>query len=80
MNFTTSIPAELFERLDEYSKLFKMPKSRILENALNSYFEKIKKAEYIRSFRNAAEDRDMSSIAEEGLEDYLKILEPDETA
>ena len=74
MNITTSLPPEIISRLDDYSKKFKIPKSRLLEQALDSYFEKIRKAEYIRSFKMAASDEETLLMAEEGLEDYLKIL------
>ena len=43
--------------------------------ALSAYFEKIKKAEYIRSFKAAAGDEEQLLLAEEGLEEYLKILD-----
>jgi len=80
MNLTTSLPAGLVERLNEYSRKFNLPKSQILEKALEAYFERIKKAEYIRSFQRAAGDSEVMLMAEEGLEDYLKILDKDETA
>ena len=74
MNITTSLSPEIISKLDDYSKKFKIPKSRLLEQALESYFEKIRKAEYIRSFRMAASDEETLLLAEEGLDDYLKIL------
>ena len=74
MNITTSLPAEIVSRLDDYSRKFRIPKSKILEQALEAYFEKIKKAEYIHSFKIAAREDEMLSMAEEGLEDYLKII------
>jgi predicted transcriptional regulator len=74
MNITTSLSPAMISRLDDYSKKFKIAKSKLLEQALESYFEKIKKAEYVRSFRLAASDEDTLLMAEEGLEDYLKIL------
>lgn len=75
MNFTSSLPAEILEMLDAYARKFKVPKNRIMEQALIAYFEKLKNAEYARSFKKAAGDPDLISMAEEGLEDYLKILE-----
>jgi predicted transcriptional regulator len=75
MNITSSLSPELIARLDNYSRKFKIPKSRILEQALEAYFERIKKADYIRSFRMAAGDSEIVYMAEEGLEDYLKILD-----
>jgi hypothetical protein len=80
MNITTSLPSGLVTRLNEYSIKFNIPKSRILEKALEAYFDRIKRAEYIRSFQMAARDSEVSLMAEEGLEDYLKILGEDETA
>jgi hypothetical protein len=80
MNITTSLPAGLIARLNEYSEKFNIPKSHILEKALEAYFERIKRAEYIRSFQMASMDSEVSAMAEEGLEDYLKILPQDETA
>ena len=74
LNYTSSLPAELIEMLDAYAKKFRLPKNRIMEQALRAYFEKLKKAEYAHSFRKAAVDEEMLSMAEEGLEDYLKIL------
>jgi len=74
MNITSSLSPEIISRLDDYSKKFRIPKSRILEQALEAYFEQLKKAEYIRSFKAAAGDEELLSMAEEGFEDYLKIL------
>jgi predicted transcriptional regulator len=74
MNYTSSLPEELIEMLDTYARKFKMPKNRIMEQALRAYFEKLKKAEYAHSFRRAASDEEQVLMAEEGLEDYLKII------
>jgi len=75
MTFTSSLPAELLELLEQYAGKFNVPKNRILEQALRSYFERLKKAEYVKSFRRAAGDKEMVSMAEEGIEEYLRILD-----
>lgn len=75
INFTSSLPADLLQMLDLYAQKFNIPKNRIMEQALRAYFEKLKKAEYVRSFKKAAGDTEMQTLAEEGLEDYLKILD-----
>ena len=72
---TTSLPTELVGLIKEYSIKFKVPKNRILEEALKAYFERMKKAEYIHSFKKAALDEEIVLMAEEGLADYLKILD-----
>ena len=75
VNYTSSLPSELLEMLDHYAVKFKVPKNRIIENSLKAYFENLKRAEYIRSFKRAACDTNIIDMAEEGLEDYLKILD-----
>ena len=75
VNFTSSLPSELWQTLEAYAQKFKVPKNRIMEQALRAYFNRLKQAEYIRSFKKAAADSEMESLAEEGLEDYLKILD-----
>ncbi len=72
---TTSLPDDIVNMLSRYAEKFNVPKNKILEEALKIYFEKLKKAEYIRSFRKAAIDPEMQNLAEEGLDDYLKILD-----
>ncbi len=52
-----------------------MPKNKLIENALRLYLEHLEKAEYIRSYKQAATDSDILSIAEEGMEDYLNQIE-----
>ena len=75
VTFTSTLPAEVWQALDAYSAKFKVPRNRIMEQALLAYFERLKKAEYTRSFKMAAGDTEMISLAEEGLEDYLKMLD-----
>ena len=75
INYTSSLPAEMLEMLDYYAIRFKVPKNRIIENSLKAYFENLKRAEYIRSFKKASGDSEIVDMAEEGLEDYLKILD-----
>ena len=74
-NFTSSLPSDILQTLDAYAQKFGVPKNRIMEQALRAYFERLKQAEYSRSFKKAAGDPEMTTMAEEGLEDYLKILD-----
>jgi len=75
VTFTSTLPEEIWQALEGYAIKFKVPRNRIMEQALRAYFEKLKQAEYTRSFKRAAGDPDVRSMAEEGLEDYLKILD-----
>lgn len=79
ISFTSSLPSELLQTLEGYAKQFKMPKNRIIELALKSYFEQLKKAEYAHSFRLASSDKDQKLMVEEGMEEYLKIISDYET-
>lgn len=74
VQYTSSISAELMKLLDGYAGRFKIPKNRIIEDALRAHFEKLKATEYTKSFKRAADDKEVISMAEEGLEDYLTIL------
>ena len=75
VNYTSSLPAELLDQLEQYATKFKVPKNRLIENSLKAYFANLKQAEYIRSFKRAAGDTEFVDMAEEGLEDYLKIID-----
>lgn len=73
--FTSSINTKVMKRLRGYSDKYKMPKNKIIETALNKYFDELKRAEYVKSFKRANNDPEMLLMAEEGLEDYLRILD-----
>ena len=73
--FTSTLPDSLLELLAEKAKTLSVPKNKLIENALRLYLEHLEKAEYIKSYKKASEDKDVMLIAEEGMEDYLKQLE-----
>ncbi len=73
--FTSTLPEDLLKQLSEKAKALSLPKNKLIENALRLYLEHLEKAEYIKSYKQASTDKDILSIAEEGMEDYLKQLE-----
>jgi len=73
--FTSTLPDEILQRLSEKAKKLSLPKNKIIERALTIYLDQLNKAEYIKSYRQASNDDDILTIAEEGMEDYLKQLE-----
>lgn len=73
--FTSSINTKVMKRLRGYSDKYKLPKNKIIETALNKYFDELKRSEYINSFKRANKNPEMLEMAEEGLEDYLRILD-----
>lgn len=73
--FTSTLPDDLLKLLTEKAKALSLPKNRLMENALRLYLEHLDKAEYIKSYKQAAQDDDILAIAEEGMADYLDQLE-----
>jgi predicted transcriptional regulator len=72
--FTSTLPDDLLNLLGEKASKLSMPKNKLIENALRLYLEHLERAEYIQSYRQAATDRDILQIAEEGMADYLRQL------
>lgn len=75
ITFTSSINTMVMKRLRGYADKYKMPKNKIIETALSKYFDDLKRAEYVSSFKRANNDPEMLEMAEEGLDDYLRILD-----
>ncbi|MGC9353715.1 MAG: CopG family transcriptional regulator [Mariniphaga sp.] len=73
--FTSTLPDELLQKLNEKASQLSMPKNKIIENALSIYLDQLTRAEYIKSYRQAGGDDEIMQIAEEGMEDYLKQLD-----
>jgi hypothetical protein len=72
--FTSTLPDDLIQKLREKAKSFAIPMNKLIEKALRIYLDQLTRAEYVRSYKEAADDADVMSIAEEGMEEYLKQL------
>ncbi|MEM0519101.1 MULTISPECIES: ribbon-helix-helix domain-containing protein [Aequorivita] len=73
--FTSSLPDDLLENLSKMAKELKMPKNRIIEKALQLYLDELNKAQYIKSFKRASQDKEVMAMAEEGIADYFRMLQ-----
>lgn len=73
--FTSTLPDDLLLLLNEKAKQLSLPKNKLIEKALRIYLDQLNRAEYIRSYKQLAEDQDILAIAEEGMADYCKQLE-----
>jgi len=73
--FTSTLPDEVLEMLKQQAQKLSLPKNKIIERALRIYLDQLNRAEYVRSYKKAAKDVDVMSIAEEGMQDYLKQIE-----
>lgn len=76
--FTSTLPDQLLEKLSHKAKELKLPKNKLIERALEIYLDQLNKAEYIKSFKAAAEDEDIMKIAEEGMAEYFTQISEDE--
>jgi len=74
VTFTSTLPEDVFKRLNETSGKLSVPKNKIIVKALRIYLDHLTRAEYAKSYQQASDDIDILSIAEEGMEDYLKQL------
>ena len=72
--FSSNLPDDLLNMLSEKAKALSLPKNKLMENALRLYLQHLEKAEYIKSYQQAANDKDVLAIAEEGMEDYLNQI------
>tara|TARA_R110002126_G_scaffold274775_1_gene419981 strand:+ start:4356 stop:4604 length:249 start_codon:yes stop_codon:yes gene_type:complete len=72
--FTSSLPDNLLKKLSVLAKELQLPKNRLIENALEIYLEQIEKASYIKSYKQAAIDKDILIVAEEGMQDYFDTI------
>lgn len=73
--FTSTLPDNLLQQLTEKANALSLPKNKLIETALRLYLQHLEKAEYIKSYRQASEDKDILLMAEEGMEDYFRQLE-----
>jgi hypothetical protein len=77
--FTSSLPENLLQQLQEKSKEFGIPKNKIIEKALSLYLEQLNKAAYVHSYKEMSEDVNLFQIAEEGMAEYYKELKDPES-
>lgn len=72
--FTSTLPDDLLASLRERADKISVPMNKLIERAVRVYLDQLNRAEYVKSYSEAAEDMDIMAIAEEGMEDYLKNL------
>jgi predicted transcriptional regulator len=75
VTYTSTLSQDLMKEVDKYALKFKVQKKAIIETALKKYFEDQRRMEFIQSFQRANNDAEQLQIAEEGIEDYIKMLD-----
>jgi len=72
--FTSSLPDDLLKLLHKKADQFSVPMNKLMEKALRIYLDQLNRAEYAASYKRAANDQEIMSIAEEGMNEYLQQL------
>ena len=73
--FTSSLPNDVWQLLNEKAQKLSVPKNRLIEKALRIYLEQLTRAEYIASYKQMSNDANILGMAEEGMADYLKTVD-----
>jgi len=76
--FTSTLPNALLDLLNKKAQELQMPKNKLIEKALSIYLTQLNKAEYVRSYKQMAQDADVLQMAEEGMSEYLTQLKEGE--
>ncbi|MGB0176314.1 MAG: ribbon-helix-helix domain-containing protein, partial [Owenweeksia sp.] len=78
--FTSSLPDQLLQRLNEAASKLNLPKNKLIEKALEIYLDQLNRAEYVRSYKQAGQDISVMEVAEEGMNEYFSRLENEDAA
>jgi hypothetical protein len=73
--FTSSLPDDLLKLLSEKANELALPKNKLIEKALRIYLEQLNRAAYVKSYKQMAQDQDVTILAEEGMIEYMKQIE-----
>lgn len=73
--FTSTLPDDVLDQLGKMANKLAVPKNKIIEKALRIYLDQLNRAEYVKSYKQAAADLNIIKLAEEGMADYLNQLE-----
>jgi hypothetical protein len=73
--YTSTLPEELFNQLNEQAKRLSIPKNKLIEKALELYLAHLKRSEYIQSYKQMSNDNNLLLIAEEGMNGYFRQIE-----
>lgn len=73
--FTSSLPDSLLENLAKMAKELNVPKNKIIQKALEKYLEQLDKAAFAKSYKKMANDPEMTALAEEGIEEWFRMIE-----
>jgi len=73
--FTSTISPELIQWVDSVAKTRKRTRRAILEEAVKRYQRDLMRDQLREGFKRAANDPDMTELAEWGMADYAKMVD-----
>lgn len=73
--FTITLPNKLLDLLAQKAKTLSLPKNKLIEAALIIYLEHLERAEYVKSYKVASEDKDIVAFADVGMREYFLQLQ-----
>jgi predicted transcriptional regulator len=76
--FTSTLPDDVFNQLGKMANKLAIPKNKIIEKALRIYLDQLNRAEYVKSYKQAANDLNIIELSEEGMAEYLNQLDNQE--
>ncbi len=71
VTYTSTLPNVVMEEMVEYAKKKKISKNKVIEIAVKKLLDEEIKNELRQTFKIALIDKELESMAEEGLDDYL---------
>jgi ABC-type branched-subunit amino acid transport system substrate-binding protein len=74
VTYTSTLPNVVMEEMVEYAKKKKISKNKVIEIAVKKLLDEEIKNELRQTFKIALIDKELESMAEEGLSDYLLEL------
>lgn len=75
ITYTSKLSESMFQELEQMTQKLRKTKRDIIETALSQYFEQLKRAEYVASFKKAKGDEEMNEMCEMGFDDFLNRLD-----
>jgi hypothetical protein len=72
--FTSNIPLELKEKIEQYSTKHHIPKNKVLEKALSLFFHEEKRKAFAEGIKKYGQNPENIEIAEWGMTDYAEQL------
>ena len=72
--FTSSLPIDMSQKIEQYASKHKIPKNKVIEKALEMLFNEEKRKSFIEGVKKWGMDPENLEWAEMGMKDYSEQL------